>query len=228
MKNPSDVNPITSDKRLPIFEKILTEIDRRKSRDRPFVVGITGIDAAGKTLFTEALENHLITKNRHVQVISLDDFHNPRQVRYNRENQAENYFHRSFNIKSIVETLLIPIRRDNKYSIKLNLLDLNTDKYENRKQYSFQQDTIVIIEGVFLFRKELSPYIDYRVFLDISFEECERRAIARNIPVCSDDVLRKYDEKYLPAQEQYLKKYLPQEAADMLIDNNNWKHPYKQ
>ena len=44
------------DRRLPIFEEILNEAIRRKHKDRAFVIGINGIDGAGKTKFAESLE----------------------------------------------------------------------------------------------------------------------------------------------------------------------------
>lgn len=222
MISPNDVNPVFSNRNLPIFKKILGEIDRRKLDNRPFVVGITGIDSSGKTMFTESLAKFLISKNRQVQVISLDDFHNPRQVRYSGRNQAENYYRRSFNIQNIIENLLIPARQKGEHSVTLTLLDLLTDKYEIKKEYSFKPETIILFEGVFLFRKELAEYIDLKVFLEIPFDESKKRAKARD----PEAVLNKYDRKYLPAQARYLKEYPPQEIADMIIDNANWEHPY--
>ena len=209
------------DRKLPIFEKILGEIDRRKPGDRPFVVGITGIDSSGKTMFTGALASYLVARNRKVQVINLDDFHNPREVRYAGENQADNYYHRSFNIQSIVENLLIPIHRKGEHSVTLKLLDLPTDRYEIEKKFSFNRDTIVLFEGVFLFRKELAEYIDLKIFLDISFSESKRRAGARD----PEEVFNKYDTKYLPAQARYLEEYPPRDGADIIIDNTDWEFP---
>lgn len=222
MINPNDANLVFSNRNLSIFEKILGEIDRRKLGERPFVVGITGIDSSGKTMFTESLAKFLISKNRKVQVIRLDDFHNPRQVRYSGRNQAENYYHRSFNIRTIIESLLIPIHKNGEHSVELNLLDLLTDKYEIKKEYSFKPETIILFEGVFLFKKELAEYIDLKVFLEIPFDESKKRAKARD----PEAVLNKYDRKYLPAQAGYLKDYPPQETADMIIDNANWEYPY--
>ncbi len=209
------------DQRLPLFEEILGEIDRRKSQNRPFVVGINGIDSSGKTVFSETLGSYLVARKRKVQVISLDDFHNPREIRYAGENQVDNYYHRSFNIQTIIENLLIPVHQKGEHSVTLKLLNLPADKYETDREYSFAPDTIVLFEGVFLFRKELAQYIDLKIFLDISFEESKKRARARN----SEEVHNKYDTKYLPAQTKYLEEYPPQDVADIVIDNTNWEYP---
>ena len=101
------------------------------------------------------------------------------------------------------------------------MLDWHTDKYEIEKEFSFSQDTIVIFEGVFLFKRELAPYIDYKVFIEIPLAESKNRAVIRDNEV----VLGRYDEKYLPAQRRYLDEFPPAKVADMIIDNANWECP---
>jgi uridine kinase len=209
------------DRRITAFKKILSEIERRKSNDRPFVVGINGIDCSGKSLFAGALAQFLHSKGYQTQLISLDDFHNPREIRYAGEDQVDNYYNRSFNINLIIEELLAPVHQKKAVSTRLTLLDLNSDKYELVKDYAINRDTIIIIEGVFLFRKELAPYIDYKMFLEISFEESKQRAKDRD----PETIIKKYDDKYLPAQRIYLEEYPPSNTADIIIDNTAWESP---
>lgn len=221
----SELLNIVVNKKLLIFEKILEEIKRKKKSNKAFVVGINGIDASGKTKFTESFQEFLVNRNYKTQVINLDDFHNQKNIRYSGKNEAENYYNKSFNIKTIVEKLLIPLCQENNFSVELTLLNLHTDKYEIRKTFSFQKDTIVLFEGVFLFRKELLPYIDYKIFLDISFGRSKNRARIRDIPILGSGVLKKYDKKYLPAQKKYLKEFPFLKIVDIVIDNSDWKSP---
>lgn len=209
------------DRKIPIFEKILGEIERRKDENKPFVVGISGIDGAGKTGFAESLEKFLITHKCGTQAIHLDDFHNPRAIRYTGKDQADNYYNRSFNINLIVEKLLTPIREKGVFSIKMTVLEWRTDRYDIEREFSFNRDTVVIFEGVFLFRKEFSPYIDYKIYLEIPFEESKKRAKNRD----PEEVIKKYDEKYLPAQARYLEEYPLRKTSDMVIDNTDWERP---
>lgn len=212
------------DRRIPIFETILNEINKRK-KGKPFVVGINGIDTSGKTKFAETLCQFLISRGNKVQMINLDDFHNPKAIRSSGNNQVDNYYNKGFDIKTIIEKLLIPINENGNFSVKLALLNLHTDKYEVEKEFSFNKDTIVVFEGVFLFREESAPYIDYKIFIDISFEESKNRAIIRDVPIFGEEIIKKYDEKYLPAQKKYLEKFPPTKAADIVIDNVNWEYP---
>jgi HAD superfamily hydrolase (TIGR01549 family) len=209
------------DRRLPIFEKILGEIERKKDKKRPFVVGINGIDGSGKTEFAESLEKFLVAHKCKTQLIHLDDFHNPKAIRYAGKDQADNYYNKSFNINLIVENLLKPLHQKETFSVHMTLLDWPTDKYDIEREFCFRPETIVIFEGVFLFRKELAPYIDYQIFLDITFEESKKRAKLRDPKA----VIKKYNEKYLPAQSRYLEEYPPGDTADMVIDNNDWEYP---
>ncbi len=209
------------DRRRPIFEKIVGEIERRKPAGRPFVIGISGIDCSGKTKFSTALENYLNSKDYQTQLINLDDFHNAKAIRYAGADQADNYFNRSFDISTIIQKLIIPLRERGKHSVTLKLLDLQTDKYEITRKYSFNRHTIVLFEGVFLFRQELAPYIDYKVFLDIPLKLSKERAKTRD----PEAALDKYDVKYLPAQRKYLREYPPRQVADMVIDNSNCEYP---
>jgi len=209
------------DSRTSIFKKILKETETRKKKDRAFVIGVNGIDCSGKSMFADSLEKYLASMGFETQFISIDDFHNPAAYRYSGKNQSDNYYNRSFNINNIIEKLLTQINRKISYQVKLPVLNVQTDKYDTEKGYTFNQNTIVVFEGVFLFRKELSPYIDYKVFLEITFEECKRRAKIRD----SQASLEKYEEKYIPAQKRYLNEYPALKTADMIIDNSNWEYP---
>jgi uridine kinase len=189
------------------------------------IIGVTGIDTSGKTRFAEALSEFLISKGHKTQLINLDDFHNPKSIRYSGQDQVENYYNKSFDLLTLIQKLLIPIRSKRKLSTELTLLDLATDKYEVSKKYSVDENTIVVFEGVFLFRNELSEYIDYKIFLEIPFEESKNRAATRDVPVYGEEVLKRYDEKYLPAQKRYIDHCHPMKMADMIIDNLNWQYP---
>ncbi|HTY81549.1 MAG TPA: HAD hydrolase-like protein [Dehalococcoidales bacterium] len=201
-----------------VFNKIAASI---KPTGRPYVIGVSGIDCAGKTTFADALARHLKLRGFKTQPVHLDDFHNPKAVRYSGTDEAVNYFKNSFNIRQLTEKLLVPMREKNNYTATLKLLDLATDKYSRTIRYTFLPDTIVVLEGVFLFRKELAPFIDYKIWLEIPFEESQRRAISRD----SRETNLKYVTKYLPAQRKYIQETNPRSTADIVVDNTNYEYP---
>lgn len=209
------------DRRLPIFEKITGCISDKKQKDKPFIIGVNGIDGSGKTTFALALDEYLKSNGFPTQLIHLDDFHNPKSIRYSGTNESDNYYNKSFNINLIIDKLLAPIQHKKSLSLSLKTLDLSTDDFTNERRYNIQPNTVVIFEGVFLFRQELTPYINLKVFLDIPCEESKRRAVVRD----PQAVIAKYDTKYLPAQQKYLQEYPPTQVADLIIDNTNPDYP---
>jgi len=209
------------DRRQPVFERILEAADKKKLKDKAFVIGVNGIDCSGKTTFAKELDEFLKAKGKHTQLIHIDDFQNPREIRYAGNDQAENYYTKSFNNKFLIEKLLEPIKQKGKISTKLTVLNLDTDKFDTVRNYKVRPDTVVLLEGVFLFKKELAPFIDYKIYLDISFEESRKRAKLRD-PEAS---VLKYDTKYLPAETRYIQEYAPGIYADMVIDNTEPDYP---
>jgi len=213
------------DRRIPIFRRILKDIKGRKTHDKPFVIGINGIDNSGKTEFAKGLEDFLKEENYKTQLIELDDFHNLKKIRYSGNNEIDCYYNNSFNIETIINELLKPIHEDKEVNVNIKILDLCSDKYIKSKKYSVDKDTIVLLEGVFLFRKELVYYINYKIFLDVPFKESKKRARYRDISRFGKEIMQRYDNKYLPAQRKYLKEFSPLKIADLVINNTNWEYP---
>jgi uridine kinase len=151
----------------------------------------------------------------------MDDFQNPKEIRYAGNDQAENYYTKSFNTEFLIDKLLGPVRQQGKVTARLTVLNLETDKFDTARNYNIKPDTVVILEGVFLFRKELAPFIDYKVYLDISFQESKKRATIRD-PEAS---VLKYDTKYLPAEERYIQEHAPGITADLVINNTDTEYP---
>jgi uridine kinase len=50
-------------------------------------------------------------------------------------------------------------------------LDLDADTYTNRVTFEIKDNTVFILEGVLLFRPPIDGLIDYRIFLDVSFDD---------------------------------------------------------
>jgi uridine kinase len=201
-----------------ICNRILELKEHRNLKERPFVVGIDGIDCSGKTTLAKKIKKALDAQNIDNQIIHLDDFHFPKIHRYKGgEKSWRNYFNRSHNIARIVDEILIPIVRRHNFKKKLKLLDLDSDTFSVTKTYQITKNTIVIFEGVFLFREELVKYIDLKIYIDISFERALKRVIKRDVPLYGDLILLKYHEKYYPAQRYYIESVNPKKIADIII-----------
>ncbi|MCK5490545.1 MAG: hypothetical protein KAI67_01755 [Candidatus Pacebacteria bacterium] len=207
--------------RLSIYDDILNEIDKRKDENRAFILGINGIDGSGKTEFSLSFEKYLLSKKRKIQIIHIDDFCNPKSIRYAGDDLIYNCFHKTFDINLVVRSLLIPIQRNKELNIELTLLNTTTDKYDVKRKFIINKNTIIIFEGVYVFRDEFISYLDYKIFLDISIKECRKRIEKRD----GEETVEKLNNKYLPAQSKYIEEVSPSEVADLVIDNSNWNLP---
>jgi HAD superfamily hydrolase (TIGR01549 family) len=204
-----------------VWHDLERRLEARRQPGRPTVVGVTGGDAAGKTWITNAFAAYLESRRRSVQVVHVDDFHNPRAYRYAGESEPDNYYGRSFALDRLVGEVLEPIRRDGRLHAELLLLDLASDRFDLRRRYDVTPETVVLLDGVFLLRPELRDYLDLAVHVDVPLAVALERARRRDVPVLGHGVMAKYAAKYVPAQRRHFEEVDPRRAADVVIDNTD-------
>jgi uridine kinase len=185
---------------------VLTEIAEilfSIKRPHPICVAIDGIDAAGKTTLADALAIRLRERGRSVSRASVDFFHNPPEIRYQRGNLSpEGYFYDAFDYEALKSQVLIPFQ-------------------------SADPATILICDGVFLLRPELIDFWDIKIFIDIRFETALKRVLERDVDLfgSTEEVIRRYQQRYLPGQKLYLESCQPAVKADLVLDNNDLFNP---
>lgn len=211
--------------RIILAEMFYTIADKLFLRNRDKVVGINGVDTSGKTMFTEQFSRYLTAIGIRNEVLHLDDFHNPSQLRCQGANEIDAYYENAFNYKQIIDEVLAPLKQEGKLDKTVCCMNLDTDKYENYRYYSIDENTVLLTEGVLLFREPLLSYLDGKVFLSIDFDEVLKRARERDVPKYGEEFLQKYVRKYIPIQEKYIKECEPMEISDIVIDNRDYMRP---
>jgi len=200
-----------------LYEEIRSRIGTR-TVDMPFVIGINGIDGSGKTTFAEDLSRCLLTKGHSTQLVHVDDFHNERAIRYIGGDEASNFYRRSFNFERLENLILKPIVETGHLDTELLLLDLASDQYSLKRQYRVYPSTIVIVEGVFLFKRGLRHYFDLAIFLQSSFETAIKRVRRRDKHIPLNAIEERYKKKYHAGQQLYFALEHPYDQADIIID----------
>jgi uridine kinase len=196
--------------------------------DSPLRVGIDGIDAAGKTHLANELASLLTQSGRTVILASIDGFHNPKHVRYQRGPYSpEGYYYDSFNYEILKEVFLNPLEPGGNRKYRAAVFDFKTDSETQNKELMAGDTDILIFEGVFLFRPELVQYWDFKIYVDIDFQTSIDRALVRDIDLLGDrrEILKRYQERYIQGQQIYLESVKPITIADMIIDNNDFTRP---
>jgi len=198
-------------------------------KDMPTLVGIDGVDAAGKTTLADKLADRLEESNRQIIRASIDGFHNPRAIRYRKgRNSPDGYYKDSFNHQLIIDNLLKPLSAgDLKY--KERVFDYRIENEVNVPSKKADKDVILIMDGIFLFRPEFLNYWDIKIFLDVSFDVTLKRAIKRaedrESPDSEQEIIDIYNRRYIPGQILYFQESNPKEKADILIDNTSYEIP---
>jgi len=206
---------------LAVFAQIVTQLIKNGSR----ILGINGIDTSGKTIFTDSFSLYLRSLGYQCAVIHIDDYHNPIEIRRQGANEIDAYYDNAFNYKQLTEEILEPLRRVGTIDKDVLCLNLDTDKYENIIHYYIDGETIVLLEGVLLFRPPILNYLDGKIYIYIDFDELLNRARERDVPKYGEAFLQKYIDKYIPIQKRYLEEFKPQAYCDIYIDNNDYLYP---
>jgi uridine kinase len=205
-----------------LFRKIVDAIESRKG-DGVFMVGIDGVDAAGKTTFAARLSEELKMRNNNVIEASMDGFHNPREIRYKMgKDSPEGYYSDSFNVNAVKVLLIEPLTDGRLYQTQA--FDYKTNLAIPFAGTLADPGAILVFEGVFSFGEDLRAFWDYKIYLDTSPEESLRRGVERD-PGEKEEIERKYRVRYLTGQEIYKDEAMPHEAADIIVDYNDPENP---
>ncbi len=184
----------------------------------PYIVGITGGSASGKTLLLNELKKSF--KPSDLCVLSQDNYYRPLDEQYRDAQGIEN-----FDIPSSIdhEAFARDIERlKNGETVELpEYMFNNTDSAP--KMIVHQPAPILVIEGIFVFYfKEVAEQLDLKVFVDARDYLMVKRRILRDANERGydlEDVLYRFENHIMPAYKKYIKPF--KHDSDIIIPNNN-------
>ncbi len=197
-------------------------------RPHPIRVAIDGVDAAGKTTLADELADPIKTRGRAVIRASVDDFHNPRHIRYRLgADSPEGYYRNSFDYETLKAVLLDPLGPGGSLQYRSAAFDYRTDSRVTAPMLRAPRDAVLLFDGIFLQRQELGHYWELTLFVEASFEVTFRRARDRAVEEFGNDdgIRTAHGRRYVPGQRLYLNECRPSERADILVDNNDLRTP---
>jgi uridine kinase len=195
----------------------------------PTRVAIDGVDGSGKTTLADELVDPIRRAGRDVIRASVDDFLNPRAVRYARGTDSpEGYFLDSFNYAALRRELLEPLGPTGNRRFRTAVFDHRVDRAVQTPRRLSRRNAVLLLDGVFLQRSELDGSWDVTVWVQAPFEVTVERAVvrdARNGGLDPTLVRDKYACRYVPGQRLYLEQARPNERADIVFSNADLEHP---
>jgi uridine kinase len=212
-----------------LLNELVKQIVARKKQNKPLRVGIDGRGAAGKSTLADALGSALGGTGLNVLRPSVDGFHHPRERRYRKgEFSAAGYYEDAYNYQAVIEYLLEPLSGD-VFPVLCRQVAHNwrTDMPETAPPITVDANSVLLFDGLFLFRRELNTYWDLRILLDIDYPTALARALERDKGLLGEEELvrKKYDVRYEPAWMMYVDQERPESKADIIVDNRDFMNP---
>ena len=187
--------------------------------DRPVLVAVDGVDGSGKTTFAGALAAAYREAGRPVLLVHLDDFLNPRSVRYRLgRSSAEGFFRDTYDLDAFERLVLEPLRPRGDRMVRPRAFDHRADAPVTDPPVEVEADAVVVVEGMFLHRAELVGAWDVSVFLRVPFAVSVRRLAERD--GSHPDPAHPSMARYVEGQRLYLSSCRPELRATRVIDNS--------
>lgn len=185
---------------------------------KPFIVGITGGSASGKTLFLERLLSSF--EPEEVCLISQDNYYKPRHLQPI-DAQGVHNFDTPFSID--FEQYADDIRKIQAGEKVLREEYTFNNASKKPKILTFASAPVIVVEGIFvLYYPELADLLDLKIFLDAKDHIKLKRRIIRDKVERGydlDDVLYRYEMHVMPTYEKYIEPF--KNEADLIVPNNH-------
>ncbi|WP_143962702.1 uridine kinase [Litoribacter populi] len=186
--------------------------------NKPYIVGITGGSASGKTLFLERLLNSF--EPHQVCLISQDNYYKPRHQQPLDDRGIHNFdTPHSIDFEQYAEDIRKIHNGETVYRQEYTFNNPN----KIPKMLEFKPAPVVVVEGIFvLYYPELASLLDLKVFIDAKdYIKLKRRIVRDKVErgYDLDDVLYRYEKHVMPTYEKYIEPF--KHEADIIVPNND-------
>jgi uridine kinase len=185
-----------------ILACIKVKYEKYRSINQPFVVGINGIDCSGKTTFAKSVSRYFTHQKIDNERLDIDNFNNP---------TIESETYKAFVSGSWDEEDL-----NRYYELIINYSDVIRAVSESKKKYS-----IVILEGIFIYKPQLVDLFDLKIYLDIDISLGRKRFAKRWSLKRDKRPFDIYDEIWMLSHIRYKSEVHPKRISDLVIDIDN-------
>ncbi|WP_430115580.1 kinase [Neobacillus rhizosphaerae] len=191
------------------IKMIVNKIPKLEEGKR-FIIGIDGLSRSGKTTLVKHLSQLLTEEKLPYYVFHIDDHIVERNRRYNTGHEEWfEYYQLQWDIQGLRDQLFEKIKGSQSFNLSFYQDELDT---QMTKQITLPQSCVVIIEGVFLQRKEWRNYYDFLLYLD-----CPRdKRFLRESQETQKNLL-KFENRYWLAENFYLETERPLDGAYMVL-----------
>ncbi|MFO0952837.1 MAG: hypothetical protein U0835_17145 [Isosphaeraceae bacterium] len=184
------------------------------------LVGLSGIDGSGKGHVAGRLDAELNAQGLSTALVNLDGWLNLPQVRFDPARPADNFYENALRLDELFARLVLPLRAIQTPRVAMDFVEETATSYRPHT-YEFKDCDVIVLEGVFLYKRGYRGHFDLAVWVDCSWETALERAIARGqegLP--PQETVRAYRTIYFPAEAIHFARDDPRGSADMILPND--------
>ena len=190
------------------------------SASRSLLVGLSGIDGSGKGYLARKIVAALRSRGFTVASLAADDWAAAPERRFDPNRPAEHFYKHGFRFEEMFRDLILPMKSQR--SRRLEALRSNDSQSALHPHvFEFHDVDIILVEGIFLLKREYRDHFDLKIWVDCSFETAMERAMQRaqeGLP--PDETRHAYETIFFPAQHLHFRRENPRVAADFIINND--------
>jgi len=185
-----------------------------------YLVGISGIDGSGKGYISRMMEQGLLQAGRKTVAIHVDGWLNLPDKRFSKDNPALHFYLNAIRFDEMFSRFILPFKRQRSVELEMNYTEETASEYK-RQDISYSDVEIILLEGIYLFKKEYRKLFDLAIWVDCSFQTALARAVERAQEGLSlEETVQVYETIYFPAQRIHFERDHPRENADVIISND--------
>jgi uridine kinase len=193
--------------------------------ERSLLAAISGIDGSGKGYVSERLAAALRARGLGVAVINADGWLRLPHERFSEANPGEHFYRHAIRFDELFGELVLPLRDQRSCRVTMDFVE-ETATRTRRHTVEFDDVDVIILEGIFLLKRELRAHYDLSIWVDCSFATALQRAIARGQEgLNAEATARAYRRIYFAAQEIHFSRDGPRMAATLIIGNDRANRP---
>lgn len=195
------------------IQNLINQLPELKVGQR-FILGIDGLSRSGKTTFTKRMKQSLEKQNLSFHLFHIDDFIVDKDKRYHTgHDEWIEYYRLQWDAEWLRANFFNQLKKSTE--LPLPAYDPTTDK-QKWQVIQIPATCLIIVEGIFLQRKEWRVFFDFMIYLD-----CSRVTRFSRESKTTQENIDKFRNRYWKAEEYYIKTVTPLERADLVIKNDD-------
>lgn len=211
------------DSRSTALAQLLREIELVRP-GRRILVALDGVDGAGKSFLAQELTALAIDRgSRPIVSLSIDGFHRPKADRLAAGAGPEGFYRGSYRYEAFRASVVNTLRADG--SITPAVWDVALDEPVHMAPIVVPPNGVVLVDGIFLQRPELTEIWDATVWVHAPFDVSVPRGNTRFPGRHDADPEAPSNRRYVEGQRLYFAEARPAERAMWVWDNTALDQP---